>query len=479
VGSQKHVLMTLLIFLSSILSLTNLAADTTNHSSVELQAIASDVGATPFFLSRLQYGAIPLDNPGIVAIVRNGKNYNLKKKYDWKYQVQATGWAGKQNDFWLTEAYVSGRRGNWELWAGRKKEVYGLGDTAMTSGFYAWSGNAVPIPKIQFGTRDYVDFAKGHLGIFMTFAHGWLDNQGPVLDGFLHQKTLYGRIGRRNALINLFGGINHQVMWSGKSRDGSTTFGTGLNTFFYVMVPTTNREEVKVDPNAPWYENNYQYGDHLGSIDLMLKIQPHWGQISLYKQTAYETGRIASLVTANDGITGISLHLKQTKLLQHIIFEYIYTANQGQYYSGLAKLFKMKDPHANEIENNFNGTHGGWHYIDRGIGTPFVVYDMESKGKNYYFSLNAVKAYYIGLQGILPENLYWKLRVAYSLHTNPRFPGFPIREYEGFIPQTSLGLKVSKNVFKNLNFQAEIGYDQGERVFSSLGMKLGMKYVFN
>jgi hypothetical protein len=232
--------MTLLIFLSSILSLTKLA-DTTNHSSVELQAIASDVGATPFFLSRLQYGAIPLDNPGIVAIVRNGKNYNLKKKYDWKYQVQATGWAGKQNDFWLTEAYVSGRRGNWELWAGRRKEVYGLGDTAMTSGFYAWSGNAVPIPKIQFGTRDYVDFAKGHLGIFMTFAHGWLDNHGPVLDGFLHQKTLYGRIGRRNALINLFGGVNHQVMWGGKSRDGSTTFGTGLNTFFYVMIPTTTK----------------------------------------------------------------------------------------------------------------------------------------------------------------------------------------------------------------------------------------------
>jgi len=78
--------MTLLILLSSILSLTKLA-DSTNHSCVELQAIVSDVGATPFWLSRLQYGAIPLDNPGIVAIVRNGKNYNLKKKYDWKYQV--------------------------------------------------------------------------------------------------------------------------------------------------------------------------------------------------------------------------------------------------------------------------------------------------------------------------------------------------------------------------------------------------------
>ena len=71
--------MTLLILLSSFLSFGKLA-DTTNHSSVELHAILSDVGATPFWLSRLQYGAIPLDNPGVVAIVRNGKNYDLKKK---------------------------------------------------------------------------------------------------------------------------------------------------------------------------------------------------------------------------------------------------------------------------------------------------------------------------------------------------------------------------------------------------------------
>ena len=470
--------MTLLILLSSMLTFTNLA-DTTNHSSVELQAIASDVGATPFFLSRLQYGAIPLDNPGIVAIVRNGKNYNLKKKYDWKYQVQATGWAGKQNDFWLTEAYVSGRRGNWELWAGRRKEVYGLGDTAMTSGFYAWSGNAVPIPKIQFGTRDYVDFAKGHLGIFITFAHGWLDNQGPVLDGFLHQKTLYGRIGRRNALINLFGGVNHQVMWSGTGRDG-TTWGTGLNTYYYVVTTSKDRKTIKEDPNAPQTESGYQYGAHLGSIDLLIKVQPEWGTLSIYKQTAWETGRVASLITANDGIAGISLHLKRTKLLQHIIFEYIYTANQGHYYSGLAKLLGMNDPHANEVENYFNGSHGGWHYINRSIGTPFIVYDLENYGKNYIFPLNAVKAYFIGLNGLFPSGgINWKVKLAYSFHTSVKFPGFPIREYSGFIPQTSLGLQISKNAFKKFNVQAEIGYDRGERVPITLGIKMGIKYTVN
>ena len=85
----------------------------------------------------------------------------------------------------------------------------------------------------------------------------------------------------------------------------------------------------------------------------------------------------------------------------------------------------------------------------------------------------------MGIQGQLPNDYYWKFRAAYSLHTRAKFPGFPIRDYDGFIPQTSLSFHISKNVFKNLNFQAGIGYDQGERITNTLGMKLGLKYVIN
>ena len=103
---------------------------------------------------------------------------------------------------------------------------------------------------------------------------------------------------------------------------------------------------------------------------------------------------------------------------------------------------------------------------------------MESKNrKNYGFSLNAVKAYYLSLQGQLPNDFYWKLRAAYCLQTQPKFPGFPIKEFNGFIPQTSLGLQISKNAFKYLNIHAEIGYDQGERLTNTLGIKLGVRYL--
>ena len=193
----------LLTFFSSLIALT----DTSIHTTVEAQAIVSDAGVTPFWMRSLQYGSVPMENPGLVLRAWNGKGYNLKKKYDWKYEVEATGWTGKQNDFWLTQAYISGRWRKWELWAGRRKEVYGLGDTTMTAGFYAWSGNAMPMPKVQLGTRDYLNFAKGWLGIHMTYSHGWFDNQGQIQNGYLiliiQGKFFYVMVEQENILIIL------------------------------------------------------------------------------------------------------------------------------------------------------------------------------------------------------------------------------------------------------------------------------------
>jgi len=64
--------------------------DTSIHVTAEIQALASDVGTTPFWIRSLRYGAIPLQNPGAVFTANSHKNYTLKKKYDWKYGVEIT-----------------------------------------------------------------------------------------------------------------------------------------------------------------------------------------------------------------------------------------------------------------------------------------------------------------------------------------------------------------------------------------------------
>jgi hypothetical protein len=457
--------------------------DTSIHATVEAQAIVSDAGVTPLWVRSLQYGSVPMENPGLVLRAWNGKGYNLKKKYDWKYEVEATGWTGKQNDFWVTQAYVSGRRGKWELWVGRRKEVYGLGDTTMTGGFYAWSGNAVPMPKIQLGTRDYINFAKGWLGIHMTYAHGWFDNQGPTIDAFLHQKTLYGRIGKPSSKINIFGGINHFASWGGEAKIKSggqyDYYPSSLNSYFYVVTLLKDRSIIATDVTASTDDLGHQFGNHLGSIDLAIKYQNKYFETLLYRQSIYETGRIAALTQINDGLSGFTFRIKKRLYLNKIGVEYLYTANQGNYTSGISTFLGLKDPHFIEVENYQNNTgRGSWKYMNKPLGTPIFIIDRESvQGGGNTFKMNAIKSFYIYLSGQINNSINWKFRFSNSSYAYPRNyePG---RYSNGdFINQLSCNILFEKIFSKRLNSQFQLGYDQGDRLENTLGLSISMKYL--
>ncbi|CAM4197061.1 capsule assembly Wzi family protein [Aquirufa beregesia] len=455
--------------------------DTSLHAKVEVQFLTSDSGTTPFWMRSLQYGQVPIENPGAILKAWTGKNYQIKKKYDWKYEVEATGWGGKFNDFWLTQAFVSGRRGKWELWAGRRKEMYGLGDSSLTGGFYAWSGNAVPIPKIQIGTRDYMNLAKGWLGLHMTFSHAWMDNQGPTIQGFLHQKSLYGRFGKPDSFINVFAGINHQVMWGGEAKvktgGESDYYPSKLNTYFYVVTVLKDRELVTTDSTATYDDLGNQFGNHLGSFDLAIKIQPEWGEILLYKQSAYETGRGFALTQINDGLTGLSIKNKTGGIIDNITFEYLYTANQGNYVSGLATFFKIKDPHQSEIESYFNNGRGAWQYGGKGIGTPLIIIDKESQSAGgLEFTLNAVKSYYCGISGRISDTFFWKTRISQTFYASPRNHLAPRLIDSDFISQFSGMISFQKIVNEQCSLSLQFGYDEGSRVKNTLGGSLGLKY---
>ncbi len=472
-----------LIIFSSLFLQNPPKVDSTYKTQVELRGYFSTQGRTPLWQRSLQYGQVPLEPNTAVAIAKHEKTYNLKKSLDWKYALEATAWGGNSNDLTLTQAFVSGRFKKWELWAGRRKEVYGVGDTTNTSGFYAWSGNAIPTPKIQLGTRDYINIFNNWIGVHMTYSHGWIDNQGDVINSYLHQKTLYGRIGKPNSRFTFFGGLNHNATWGGESKVKTggerDTYPSSLNTYFYVITLLKDRTVVQIDPNSTWDDTNGFYGNHLGSFDMAIKYQPSWGQIMLYKQTAYETGRALSLAQFNDGLTGLSFKLKKKSLVQEITFEYLYTANQGNFISGFAQLFNIIDPHLMEIENYYNNSRGGWVYMGKGIGNPMVIIDREStQGGGNYFSLNAVKAYYAGVKGHLPGDIAYHLRISQSNYGRPRNHTAPRLQAADLIPQLSWGIHLEKMLNKSFIAHANVAGDDGERTPNTFGLQMGLKYLF-
>jgi len=320
------------------------------------------------------------------------------------------------------------------------------------------------------------------LGIHMTYSHGWFDNQPPTIKAFLHQKTLYGRIGRPSSLINIFGGLNHNVSWGGEaySKVGNDFdyYPSNLSSYFYVVTVLKNRTILPTDPNASWDDLNYQFGNHLGSVDIAVKFQKNNLEILAYRQSMYETGRIAALTQINDGLSGISIKIKKTSLLNSIGFEYLYTANQGNYSSGISQFLGIKDPHAIEIESyQNNGGRGPWKYWNKSLGTPLNILDLESsEGGGYFFSKNAIISYFFFLKGVLPKSIKWNTRISNSYYAKPRNHTLSRLSEKDFINQLSISLTFEKSFNQKLYSQLQIGFDKGERVKNTLGCSFSMKY---
>lgn len=442
----------------------------------QMHVSLSDADQTPFWLRSLQYGQVQSQSPGIGTSLSIKKSYSAIKKYDFSFGLEANGWTGKKSDLFLSEAYIGAKKGKWELWIGLQKEIYGLGDSTLSSGFFAWSGNALPLPKIKLATRDYLPLFRNHMGVHMTYSHGWLDNMGALRGALLHQKSLYMRLGKPSSRINLFGGLNHQVQWAGEKKKFQTgpravnQYPNSLSTYFYVVTVLKDRSIFPLDPLTTSDDLENQFGNHLGSIDLAMRIRLNSGNLLFYKQTGYETGHVFSLVTADDGLNGISFSRNFPSLIDHATFEFLYTGNQGSYISWIGKLFNVFDSHFGETTPPFyNGARStGWTYSGEEIGTPLLMTDSKTfLNKRDTFTFNAVKSFYIGLKGHLSYDYTYQLRASNARYTYivPK-KGPVLNQFSGSLTITH-PIKEGKS-----SWSAALGYDQGDLIPGNVGLLL-------
>ncbi len=215
---------------------------------------------TPFWLRANQYGIVPNRSPALTLRAGLYSDYDSSRygagrwrnaKFDFGYGLTVVGNTTKnllphEKSVLLPEAYVKVRRGIFEVYIGRRRELFGLADSTLSTGSYAWSGNAMPVPKIQIAIPNFtpIGFTKGWVAIQGTFAHGYLDADGYIRNTMLHQKSLYLRLGRQRDVVRLYGGLNHQAVWGGQATDPTGIPGTlpiggklpnGLVNYFYVL----------------------------------------------------------------------------------------------------------------------------------------------------------------------------------------------------------------------------------------------------
>ncbi|MBA4853948.1 capsule assembly Wzi family protein [Emticicia sp. BO119] len=385
----------------------------------------STSGKTPFLIHANQYGIVPLETPFIALKGAAVKEYdstytsnNKLNRFSYGYGVNTILNVGKANQILLPEAYFKIRYGVFEFYVGRRKELVGLVDTTLSSGSYIWSGNALPLPKIQLSIPNYTPIlGNGLISIKGAFSHGLFDN-GKVRNFYLHQKYLYARLGKPNWKIKLYSGFSHQVQWGGQpvtpfidnlTGDLISRFPSDFNTYLKVVTGVSlNKNGEGLNTGSPKNEAWNRAGNHLGSIDLATEFNLRNFDILFYRQSIYDDGSLFYLNNIQDGLLGISIKRKNAfKGIIRINFEYLNTMNQG----GRPEDRNDDIPQLRGGDNYFNNSiyPDSWTYRNNTIGTPLlspinfvdknVLANRNLEKYSSSYILNRVESYSFGIEG--------------------------------------------------------------------------------
>lgn len=462
--------------------------------AAEMGALVSSTERTPFWLRATQFGTVPLTAPvGTLRLGLAGRlalsdtttgRYHARHNRAWtlEYRVEAVGNVGKANQVLLPEAYVKLAYRGMELVAGRRREVIGLVDSTLSSGSYAWSGNALPIPKVQFGTRGFVPLGRrGWLAINGFFAHGWYTNTWYMQHSFLHQKSLFFRVGRPTSAVRMYAGINHSAQWGGQSAyiDPKLAINGKLpgrlvdfpNVLFAIRTNGLNNDRISS------FDYVNLYGNHLGSIDVGGELRFSAVHLLVYHQHVFEDVTGIFLKNLPDGLSGIRLHNNWPTAsgfqVNELVLEYLTTLNQS------GPTLYQPDKKWKGADNYFNNSQyrEGWTYQDRVIGTPFLTrrQDIRAVYQNssgWAIVNNRVQVFHAAVRATVARQVELRAKLSYSRNYGiPEIflPGPPAQL--STLVQAGIPLRVLGGSYLTAAFAA----DHGNLYENAVGGFLGLR----
>ena len=451
-------------------------------------------GTMPFWLRANQSGIVPV--AGSTGSVRAGLSGNYQrvnprdsltkpKKVDWGYGLELVVNVGQQSQLLVPEAYLKGRLGRFELYVGRRRDRIGLVDTTLTSGSYAWSGNALPMPKVQLSTLGYVPlpFTKGLISFNALYNHGWFENVGKkVIDTRLHQAALYMQVGKPRWAVKFYGGINHQVVWGGYSSilaNGVSNNGALPASFkaYLYAVTAQSASSLLTDPNVSFFDESNRIGNHLGSIDIGTSITLPVGKFMVYRQNPYETGALFHMTTLADGLNGLSFRRNRPGrgwlAVDGAVLEWLNTKSQG------GANFVSDDPTNRGKVNYFNNEQyiDGWQYYGRVIGTPFLTPQAEVNPNlpvGYPIANTRVSLWHVGVSGRLVRQVRWLTKLSYSQNFGSYNIPYPAGTNQ-FSALLQMMTPVKLPALGQVQFQTSLALDTGELLKNASGGYLSIR----
>ncbi|WP_119080295.1 capsule assembly Wzi family protein [Chitinophaga alhagiae] len=340
--------------------------------SLQLQAGTTGTVATqeylPLWLTVKRFGTISDRKSDLSTYLRlrNAHRFGQEEDFYLRYGISLYN-NNHFRDVFFEEAFARVGYRKWEIRGGRYEEMLGEADQELSSGAWGISGNALPIPKIGIALTEYADvpFTNGWLQVKGQFSHGWMGKEQYIRNAYLHEKTLYLRIGKER--LKVYGGIQHFAVWGG-NRSDLPKIKNSFSDYLNIVIGkegddgTVINEEIA--PNRP--------GDHRGVLEGGVSWENEALQFMLYNQSMFETGQNISIKNT-DRLLGLSYRNKnEDGALRGLTLEFINTKKMNSW-----DPLRVRESYYN------NGIYlTGWEYQGRIIGTPLFI--NRQRGQHYF-----------------------------------------------------------------------------------------------
>lgn len=440
--------------------------------------ISGSTEQTPFLLHRNRYGSVPLEGNYASGSWRIQKTYNPNNPRIAQWSAGAeliTNYSlDQKSNVFFTDLYLAGKLGPIEMSIGQKKEIYGIVDTLMSAGSLTMSGNARPYPKIQFSIPHFLPlhFTDDFIALKASYSDGLLGNSelnyGDIKQipyTYLHQKSVYFRLGKPYQKLHYYLGMTHLAIWGG---EGS----------IWPLYENISKGTSYLKTISGKALNRIRTGSHFGTVDLGLQLKHHGWKYMIYRQSIFDTGSLFKIINYSDGLNGFSAQrlLPQSEIPQYFMIQ-----------SYLVEVISTKsqiNQHPDyELGIYKNGNYGnslfyknGWSYKGRMMGNPLIspqsataehlpAYATQFTNNNRILGINT---------GIVASMATTKFifQGNYTMNYGTYLSPFDSMKYQLSL---MLGIETSITKRKNTSLTMQIATDQGELYPNSAGINIGIK----
>lgn len=452
---RTRVKLYILFFLAFIAIEGNAQSRLTDNLEYRLSAETSvSMGDyTPLWLNANKYGLSSLEkeNGYLRAALIRPLAADSSRNWGVGYGIDIVGAYNHTSEFIVQQAFAEVRWLKGVLTVGSKQHRMEMKNHELSSGSQTLGINARPVPQVRLDLPEYwtLPFTngwvsmKGHLAYGKMTDDSWQEDftgrKGKYAEDVLfHSKAGFIKIGNeyRFMPVSLELGVEMACQFGGKAYNVTAIEGgaqdvvkndNGLGAYWDAFVPGGS--------DAPEADYKNVSGNHLGSWMVKLNFDYDQWYLGLYGEhffedhssmfyldyDGYEEGKSNKVRKDNryvlydfkDMMLGAELKLKNCRLVNNVVFEYLYSKYQsGPIYHDHNENVAG---HIGGVDDYYNHSiFPGWQHWGQVMGNPLYLSPIYNEDGTIMVKNNRFYAFHLGLSGDPSQNLHYRLLATYQ-----------------------------------------------------------------